>query len=263
MTINEIRSAGYWTINCNSAVKSLIAKCFICRHLRGSICQQKMADLPKERLSQEPPFTYCGIDMFGRILMKEGHQEIKRYGCLFTCRSSRAIHIESANPRSTDAFIQALRRFVSRRGNVRVIRTDNDINIVGASAELNKAFSEMNHKKVNELMLEHGGQWIQWKRNPPTASNMGGVWERKIGSTRSILVALLKIHGTSLNDESLRTFLAEVGATVNTRPITSESLSDVNSSVPLCPIQLRTMKSRAVMPPSGEFQKKDIYCRKQ
>ena len=52
MTINEIRNAGYWIINCNSAVKSLIAKCVICRHLRRSICQQKMADLPRARLSQ-------------------------------------------------------------------------------------------------------------------------------------------------------------------------------------------------------------------
>ena len=51
MTINEIRNAGYWIINCNSAVKSLIAKCVICRHLKGSIYQQKMADLPRERLS--------------------------------------------------------------------------------------------------------------------------------------------------------------------------------------------------------------------
>ena len=107
-------------------------------------------------------------------------------------------------------------------------------------------------------MLEHGGQWIQWKRNPPTASNMGGVWERQIGSTRSILVALLKIHGTSLNDESLRTFLGEVEAIVNTRPITSEYLSDVHSPVPLCPMQLLTMKSRVVMEPPGEFQKEDI-----
>ena len=52
MTINEIRNAGYWIINCNSAVKSLIAKCVICRHLRRSICQQKMADLPRARLFQ-------------------------------------------------------------------------------------------------------------------------------------------------------------------------------------------------------------------
>ena len=76
-TINKIRNAGYWIINCNGAVKSLIAKCVICRHLRGSICQQKMADLLRERLSQEPPFTYCGIDMFGPIVVKEGRKKNK------------------------------------------------------------------------------------------------------------------------------------------------------------------------------------------
>ena len=176
-----------------------------------------MADFPEERLSQEPPFTYCGIDMFSPILVKEGRKEMKRYGCLFTCLSSRAIHIESTNSLSTDALIQALQRFVSRRVNVQLSRTDNSINFVGTGAELNKAFSEMNHKKINEFMLDHGGQWIQWKRNPPTARNMGGMWECQIRPTHSILVALLKIHGTSLNDESLRTFFAVVEAIVNTR----------------------------------------------
>ena len=111
-----------------------------------------MADLPKERLSQEPPFTYCGIDMFGPILVKEGRKEMKRYGCLFTCLSSRAIHIESTNSLCTDAFIQALRRSSSRRGNVQVIRADNDTSFAGASAELNKAFSEMNHKKMRSCL---------------------------------------------------------------------------------------------------------------
>ena len=99
-----------------------------------------MADLPEERLSQEPPFTYCGIDMFGPILVKEGRKEMKRYGCLFTCLSSRAIHIESTNSLSTNAFIEALQRFVLRRGNVRVTRTGNRTNFVGASAELKRHF---------------------------------------------------------------------------------------------------------------------------
>ena len=72
-------------------------------------------------------------------------------------------------------------------------------------------------------MLDHGSQWIQWKRNPPTASNTGGVWEPQIRSAHSILVALLKIHEKSLNDESLRTFHAKVEAIVITRPITSEN----------------------------------------
>ena len=37
--------------------------------------------LSRERLSQEPTFTYCGIDMFGPILMREGRKEMKRYEC--------------------------------------------------------------------------------------------------------------------------------------------------------------------------------------
>ena len=55
-----------------------------------------------ELLSKEPPFTYCGIDMFGLILVKEGCKEVKRYGCPFK------IHIESTNALSTDVLIQAL-----------------------------------------------------------------------------------------------------------------------------------------------------------
>ena len=92
---------------------------------------------------------------------------------------------------------------------------------------------------------------------------MGGVWECQIRSAHSILVALLKTHGTSLNVESLRTFLAKAEAIINTRPITSESLSDVYSPVPLCPMHLPTMKSRVVVPPPREFQRKDIYCMKE
>ena len=88
---------------------------------------------------------------------------------------------------------------------------------------------------------------------------MEGVWECQIRSARSILVAQLKIHGASLNDESLHTFLAEVEAIVNTRPITSESLPDVHSPVPLCPTQLLTMKSKVVIPPLRKLQKEDIY----
>ena len=84
--------------------------------------------------------------MFGPILVKEGHKESKMYGCLFTCLSSRAIHIESTNSRSIDSFREALQSFVSRTGNVCVIRTSR--NFAWASAELNKAFSEMNHKKI-------------------------------------------------------------------------------------------------------------------
>ena len=89
---------------------------------------------------------------------------------------------------------------------------------VGASSEFKKAFAEMDQQKINDFMRDNGGEWMLWKRNLPSASSMGGVWERQIRSARTILTSLLKTHGTSLNDESLHTLLIEVEAIVISRP---------------------------------------------
>ena len=94
--------------------------------------------------------------MCGQFLVDEGCKEMKKYGSF----PSRAVYIEPTNSLSADAFIQSLQMFFSKRGNVQVIRNNNDIIFTGASAELNKAFLEMNHIKINELMLVHGGHWI-------------------------------------------------------------------------------------------------------
>ena len=214
-------------INCNADVRSTISKCVRCKILRGKFQQQQMADLPKDRISEEPPFSYCGIDMFGLFTVKDGRKEKKRYGALFTCLSSRAVHIEVSHSMTTDSFIMCLRRFIGCRGYVRVIRTDDGTNFVGASAELIEPFQEMDHVKIGEFLQQHGGEWIWWKRNPPVASNMGGVWERQIRTARNILNSLLKTHGASLTDESLQTLLMEVEAIVNSRPLTTDVINDV------------------------------------
>ena len=96
---------------------------------------------------------------------------------MFTCMSSRAVHIETTNSMSTDSFILALRRLVSQRGNVRMIRTDCGTNFVGKNIKLRKAFNEMNHTKISNFLTELGQEWITWRQNPSMASNMGGVWE--------------------------------------------------------------------------------------
>ena len=262
ITTNKLRSQGYWIINCTSALKSMILKCVDCRQCRGKVCQQKMGDQPSDRLNQEPPFTYCGIKIFGPFLVKDGRKQGK-YGAAFTCMSSRAVHIETINSMSTDSFILALRRLISRKGNVRMIRTDNGTNFVGANIELRKAFIEMNHTKINNFLLEMGGEWITRRRNPPMASNMGEAWNRQICSTRNIFHSLLRTHGESPNDESLRTSLVEAEGILNSRPITCDSIGDVNSYLPVSPMQLLSTKTKMVMPPPGIFQKEDLYCRKQ
>ena len=92
MTVNEMRSREFWIVGISSAVSSHIYKCVQCRRLRGRTKVQKMADLPEERVEPSSPFTYCGFDCFGPFIVKEGRKELKRFGLLFTCMSSRAVH---------------------------------------------------------------------------------------------------------------------------------------------------------------------------
>ena len=76
-----------------------------------------MAELPKDCVTpSEPPFTYVGIDCFGPIEVKQGRSLVKRYGCLFTCLTVRAVHNEILHSASADSMINAMRRFISIRG---------------------------------------------------------------------------------------------------------------------------------------------------
>ena len=63
---------------------------------------------------------------------------MKCYGAIFTCLASRAVHIETANSLETDSFLNALWRFIARRGPVRDIRSDQGTNIVRAKNKLGK-----------------------------------------------------------------------------------------------------------------------------
>ena len=263
MTLNHLRQRGIWIVNANAIVQHLIHKCVICRKLCGKMEYQKMGDLPQERCTEAAPFTYCGVDMFGPLIIKERRSELKRYGALFTCFSSRAVHIELTNYLDADSFILALRRFMARRGTVRSIWSDNGTNFVGAKNELQRAFKEMKHDKIKSFLQENGADWILWHNNPPGASHMGGVWERQIRSARIILEGLLKTHSHSLNDESLRTLMAEVELIINSRPFTMETISDSKSKIPLSPSNILTMKTSVAMPQPVEIGKPDAYSKRR
>ena len=259
MTHNEVRQRGYWKIGGTSAVSNFVSKCIKCRPL----VQQKLADLPEDRVEPAPPFTYSAVDYFGPFLIKEGRKEVKRYGVLFTCMASRAIHLESANTLDTDSFINALRRFQAERGPIRQLRSDRGSNFVGAQRELQEALNEMDENKVRSTLLEENCKWFSFKMNPPSASHMGGSWERQIRTVRSILTSLLAESGRQLDDESFRTLLKEIQAVVNSRPLALNDMSSADSPEPLTRNHLLTMKSKALMPPPGVFQREDVYLRRR
>ena len=74
--MNQIRSSGFWVTRCNSLVRCIILKCVRCKKLTERLQQQKMVDFPKERMSEEPPLTYCRVDLFGSFLVKDGRKEV-------------------------------------------------------------------------------------------------------------------------------------------------------------------------------------------
>ena len=92
-----------------------------------------MADLPEARLLvHQPAFFHAGVDCFGPFMVKQGRSSVKKYGCIFTCMVSRAVHLEVLHSLSSDSFISGLRRFVGRRGGVGHIYADNAANFVWA-----------------------------------------------------------------------------------------------------------------------------------
>ena len=261
-TVNVLRANGFWVLSVNAQVRKIIRNCMRCRLFRGKLADQMMADLPVDRMLSEPPFTYCGVDIFGPFHTKEGRKQMKRYGVLFTCLSLRAVHIEVAANIDTDSFILSLRRFLGRRGPVRVIRSDNGGNFVGCENEFVQEINKMDDSKIAAFLLSDNCDWISWKKNPPVSSHMGGAWERMIKSIRNVLDALLKEHHARLDDESLHTLLVEAENIVNSRPLTLENLTDPDSE-PLTANHLLTLKTQVVMPPPGVFQKGHVYCRKR
>lgn len=191
-----------------------------------------MAALPEDRVAEAPPFTYCAVDYFGPWVVKEGRKELKRYGVLFTCLSFRAIHIETASSLTTDSFIKAYRRFIGRRGPARQLRLDQGTNqFVRAENEISYAIAEFDNHKIKNELLETHCDWVTVKMNVPHASHMVGVWERQIRTVRSVLQSLLLHHGCQLDDESLRTFMVEAEAIVNSRPLTVEDLTAPDQTI--------------------------------
>ncbi|XP_033120774.1 uncharacterized protein LOC117119905 [Anneissia japonica] len=249
----------YWVLGVGALIKNAVSKCVVCRRYNAKASQQKMASLPTERvMSDKPVFDNSGLDMFGPFEIKQGRSMVKRYGLLFTCLATRAIHLEIVQTANTDSCLNAIRRFICRRGIISSLRTDNGTNFIGAEKELRVAVNAWNDSEIPEWLKQMG---IRWEFNPPAASHFGGVWERLIRTVRKVINGVLQEQCLKLDDEGIRTLFCEVESIINSRPISTIS-SDPNDLQPLTPSMLLTLKEKASMPP-GIFDRNDAYSRRR
>ena len=175
-------------------------------------------------------------------MVKQGRGTRKRYGCLFTCLTTRAIHSEVAIDLTTSAFINCFRRFFARRGPVKHMFSDNATNFVSCNREFREAVGEWNKHQIHTALRQ---KEIEWTFNPPEASHMGGSWERMIRTVRKILMVLIPKY--TVMDDLLHTILLEVEEMVSSRPLCLSL--EPGSNVPLTPNHLLRIDPSIGLPP--------------
>lgn len=247
----------FWIPQVRVLVRSVLGRCIKCKKIHAKPMTQQMAPLPKDRLTAyQPPFTSTGVDMFGPLYVKHGRGTAKRWGCLFTCLTTRSIHLELANSLGTDDFIMCLRRFINRRGEISELRCDNGSNFVGAERELKNCMNSWNEDQITKELAEQGCKWVF---QPPTASSMSGVWERLVRSVKRVLKSVIGSY--LVTDVVLQTLFTEVERILNGRALTANS-DDPSDLEPLTPAHF-LMQRKVVSLPPGVFTKNDMYSRKK
>ncbi|XP_055622871.1 uncharacterized protein LOC129766371 [Toxorhynchites rutilus septentrionalis] len=220
----------YWILHIRTVLANVKKNCNRCKIRHATPVEPMMADLPHFRTEAHiPPFTNCGVDYFGPFEVAVKRSLEKRWGVIFTCLSTRAVHIEMAENLSTDAFMVVLRNFQNRRGKVTSIYSDNGTNFVGAERELKSLVNEINEKMGKN---EAAKMEIQWRFNPPSAPHFGGAWERLIRNVKVALAEILKVWGRSKpSAATLQAAFIQAEFLVNSRPLTHIPVSCIDDEV--------------------------------
>ncbi|XP_051176505.1 uncharacterized protein LOC127291418 [Leptopilina boulardi] len=218
--INELRQR-FWITKLRATLKSIVTKCVFCKLRREKPKTPLMGNLPEARLAYHlRPFTHCGVDYFGPMWVAVGRRREKRWGALFTCMTTRAIHLEIVHTLTSDSTLLALRRLIARRGQPRIMYSDNGTNFRGLDNELRAKLKTLDTEIQTKFAIENN---IQWRFIPPDTPHMGGAWERMIRSVKVSLSIILREQAP--REEVLLTLFAEIEQCVNSRPLTHVSLN--------------------------------------
>lgn len=240
----------YWILGARRAIRMKVHRCNRCARYKPNKLEPIMSDLPASRVQQCKAFLHTGVDYFGPINItlarRRGAKLVKSYVCIFICMSVKAVHFELVSSLSTQHFLQAFKRFLSRRGPCSVLYSDRGTNFVGAKSvlrELNRFINSSDH--IEQFHTELANNGIEWKFNTPSAPHMGGLWERNIRSAKDHIYRVLGRQ--ILTYEEFATLLTQVEAVINSRPLCCLS-ADSSAPESLTPSHFLTLSPLKGLP---------------
>ncbi|XP_059048262.1 uncharacterized protein LOC131843606 [Achroia grisella] len=234
-TLQSLVCRTFWILGLRLLIRSRLSKCVICFKSKPFPCQPSMGDLPVERLQSGRCFQTTGIDFGGPFMLKESRRRnartYKAWICLFICLSVKAVHLEVVTELSTEAFLAALDRFVSRRNICHKIISDCGTNFVGSNRYLNEMY-KMFYENRRDISDGLAVRRIRWEFNPPGSPHFGGIFESGIKSTKYHLKRVVGAQVLTL--EEMFTVVTKIEAVLNSRPLCALS-SDPNEVDVLTP----------------------------
>ena len=225
-------SSRYWVIHGREEIRDWENQCAECKKRTSKPATQVMAPLPEIRLRMSMrAFAQTAVDYGGPFITIQGRgkRRQKRYLSLFTCLSTRAVHLEIAYGLDTDSFLNSFYRMASRRGLPDEVISDNGGNFVGANRELKELVQQLDIRKIQ---VSTANQAIKWHFNPPYAPHFGGVHETMIKAAKRAVYAIL--GNADITDEELHTAFVGAEALINSRPLTYQS-ANPKDKTPLTP----------------------------
>ena len=197
-------SRRYHIIGSCKAGRFITRGCTACRRNSAKPHPQRLGQLPIERNTPDSVFDRVGVDYAGPMYFMYGHvlkpTVVKAYVCVFVSLSVKAVHLELVSDLASQAFVAALRRFISRRGKPCLIWSDNGTNFVGASRELLELSDFLKQQKTQRDISEFCScQAIQWKFIPERAPHFGGLWEAAVKG--------MKVYTPKANHEQCEAYL--------------------------------------------------------
>ena len=169
--IHEARRT-FWIIGVHGMARYLTNRCIICHKLRKKPLGQIMGQLPGLRVAAGfPPFTNTAIDMFGPFYIRLGRKTLKEAQVIiFTCMTTRAVHLELVTNKSTDTFLLAFRRFASLRGHPNTCWSDCGTNFVGARSYFEEVMQNWDIQTIQNVLSNEFTCEFKWQWNIPLST---------------------------------------------------------------------------------------------